>query len=631
MSRALVYLGPATAVVNRLTRCEQLFLARWLQLLHDETHPHWSLRPLSLGNLRKLYPSTFDGRNKQFVFAIEDELLRRLAAPKPDIAGIAHPSQHSTHYGSRSQCIVCKQILRDSNATSLDRLAELVERLIANIEIDNERGVLALTPIVASEAVAANVPLRFMMQASRNYVLNPRGEKPGSFRDRLYDFLRHDVAQQPRDCSPQPSAKCNIQREVGLTLGGVPRTPVRMGNQEIGFLELQRDPTSNSRRLWVSRRDVEDRLSRRESVAAALRTQTPGWLAALRFCYPDGRIWAEPHIEITPTGKRIDCPGHRTIFSRREAAGALPALELLISNEAVRASLYWLSLAYQVWGESIAHASGMVWMSIESLISDGGIGACVAAYFDRLQLQLANDVAQTLGTLAGDAAAREKKGWPAPPWLTRLPDRRTVADDRAWLSEIVGIAATVSDDPSINFVLSDAASLQAADTRKLIQEQTVGDLQLLRAVRHAVAHTGKSIAEEPLLHYLATLGCECVRALLAQRLEGTIYEGILEGRPLLLSQCEVVKDHAHAFYIPAWVKNDPDTVYPSMFVESETGEAHRHELALKLEHREKLAAGKQVAIVSNLSAGHCHTIWLQNIRKPSSYRPQSSSPSSSNG
>lgn len=67
MGRALVDLGPAREIANSLRRTEQLFLARWLQLLHDEAHPRWSLRPLSVGNLRLLYPTVFDARTKQLM------------------------------------------------------------------------------------------------------------------------------------------------------------------------------------------------------------------------------------------------------------------------------------------------------------------------------------------------------------------------------------------------------------------------------------------------------------------------------------------------------------------------------------------------------------------------------------
>jgi hypothetical protein len=388
-----------------------------------------------------------------------------------------------------------------------------------------------------------------------------------------------------------------------------------MGTDEIGILEVERDAATSTRRVWLKRENVDDRLSRRETVAAAIRIQTPGWLAALRFCYPDRRVWGESHLEISPSGRRLDCPGHRSVYSRRTAASALPALELLISDASVRASLYWLSLAYQIWGESIAHASGMVWMSLESLVGDGGITTCATAYINRLQSQLAADIDQTLGTLAGDAVARRKKGWPAPRWTTGLSERRVVANDQAWLAELVGSAAAISHDPGVKFVLSDAASLNSG-AREAMLAQTVVDLRLLRSARHAIAHTGKAIAEEPLLHYLATLGCECIRALLSQRLDGTSYEGILDGRPLLLAQCEVVNDHAHPFYIPAWVTNHSQAIYPSMFVESERTVGHRHELTLTQEHRVRLAAGEQTDIVTSVSEGHCHTVSLQNRRKP---------------
>jgi hypothetical protein len=176
MALALVYLGPANAVVRGLTPCEQLFLARWLQLLYDEAHPHWSLRPLSIRNLRNLYPNNFNARNKQLVFAIEDELLRRLSSQAPDVNGVADVHPHSADYG-RAPCATCKRVLTSSNLTFQDKLPELVERLIASIDSGDEEAVLALTPVIASEAVAANVPLRFMLPSLPELCSKPAWRK----------------------------------------------------------------------------------------------------------------------------------------------------------------------------------------------------------------------------------------------------------------------------------------------------------------------------------------------------------------------------------------------------------------------------------------------------------------------
>src|SRR5690242_15663278 len=104
MARALVHLGPASEMVNELSRCEQIFLTRWLQLLYDEIHPRWSVRPLSVSNLNNLYPSTFEPRKKQLILATEDELVRRVETAEPDASDFVHPNQHSTDFHTRRQC-----------------------------------------------------------------------------------------------------------------------------------------------------------------------------------------------------------------------------------------------------------------------------------------------------------------------------------------------------------------------------------------------------------------------------------------------------------------------------------------------------------------------------------------------
>jgi hypothetical protein len=107
MANALVNLGPGAAIVSGLNRCEQLFLARWLQLLHDETHPRWSARPLSKANLSSLYQHNLVPRNKQVLFLIEDELLRRLAASEPDVDDITHPAAKPKANAELLYCATC--------------------------------------------------------------------------------------------------------------------------------------------------------------------------------------------------------------------------------------------------------------------------------------------------------------------------------------------------------------------------------------------------------------------------------------------------------------------------------------------------------------------------------------------
>ena len=318
---------------------------------------------------------------------------------------------------------------------------------------------------------------------------------------------------------------------------------------------------------------------------------------------------AKPSFEISTKQKILECPGHRRVFSHSEIGRAVQALELLISHDEVRASLYWLSLAYQVWGESIAHAASMVWMSIESLIGKKGLGFGAEVYISHIESQLADDIEEMLGALARDARSR-KEGWRIPGWLTKLPRRHTAQNDRVWLTDLHSAAGRGCDDPGLEFVIRNAASLARDSARKQAYTQAVIDLELLRANRHAIAHTGKSTAEEPLLHYLATLGCECIRALLAARLEGTASEGTLDGYPVLHSHCQTVSEHAHKFYVSDWMTEVTYPTYFSTVVESKTIIEHRHQLKLTADHRRMLAEGETVEVFSSIEAGHRHMVRL---------------------
>jgi hypothetical protein len=622
MSGALIYLGSASTIVSELSRSEQLFIGRWFQLLHDEIHPRWSIRPLSLGHLSELYQHTHNPKSNQLLFAIEDEMLRRLDKNDPDLDGIQHPfpimashyqvsrarltvsettakTPHASKHHDRDRCPSCEAILTAS-MSHLDRLKDLVECLISSVENHDEHNVLRLTPIVAAEAVAAKIPMRFMLQACRGYVL--KGEN-NSFRQRLYDFLRYDVAQHIREAPAPQRDQCTVRREFHLDSAAAKKIPLQLGNERLGCIFVERTIPA-TRRVWFSRSKIEDRLSRREDEAVALRALTPGWLAVLRFCFPDVSVVSASHFEIIPTGKQLDHPGHRRPFSRRQLERAFPMLETLIAHDEVRASLYWLSLAHQVWGESVAHAAGMVWMSIESLGVKGGLAECADAYVDRLQSQLADDIENTLGTLAGNVRSR-KKGRLAPAWLKHLPHRRLATSDQSWLNELSTVAQRVCDDPLLRFIVADAASLSSESARETARAQAHIDLQMLRATRHAIAHGGKSIAEEPLMHYLASFGCECIRALLAKRLDGTAYEGSLEACPIFSFECEIVNDHWHRIYIPRWLAKDGDVHYVSASIND-----HTHLLTLTKECRSRLRYGQSVEVVSSTSEGHCHIIRL---------------------
>jgi hypothetical protein len=608
MARALVNLGRASQVADKLKPAQQLFLARWLQLFHDETHPRWALRPLSLGNLSALSPQVFQSLSKQFVFALEDELARRVEAQERDVEGVAHHPPHSTEYRQRVSCINCSTLLGESQTSRQERLLNLAERLLKSIESDDVPDVLVLTPCVAAEAVASGVSPRFMMQTCRNYVLDPNMARTEPFTERLRQFLCHDVGLRSRHSERPPADLCEIRRELmANNLPSAAWIPYRMGTHKIGFFELERPSGQSSRRLWLSLDKVEDRLRRREAACTQLRSLTPGWLALLRFCFPSNSIVPSGKFDFGSLGRSIECPDHRRVFSHRKAKRAIPALELLIEDDDVRASLYWLSLAYQVWGESVAHAAGMVWMSIESLVGDGGVRMCAEAYVGQLQSLVADDISETLGTIAGDVASR-RKGHRAPQWLRTLPSRQTATSDQAWLTDLAHVAPSL--EPGVRFVVCDAASLSEQSARHAAFAQTMIDLHLLRSVRHAVAHTGKSIAEEPLMHYLATLGCECIRALLARRLEGSAYEGVIENRPTLSMNCELVSEHRHLFVIPTWTTARGDVKYMSALAGSEAVAGHKHELILSADARAQLAREEHIEVCSLESAGHCHTVRL---------------------
>jgi hypothetical protein len=191
-----------------------------------------------------------------------------------------------------------------------------------------------------------------------------------------------------------------------------------------------------------------------------------------------------------------------------------------------------------------------------------------------------------------------------------LPRRYSAENDRAWLANLESAARRDCDDPGLEFVLRDATSLASDSARDQTYNQTVIDLRLLRANRHAIAHAGKSTAEEPLLHYMATLGCECIRALLAARLEGTASEGTLDGYPVLHSHCQTVSEHAHKFYVSDWMN---EVIYPTYFstvIESKTIMEHRHQFKLTADHRRMLAEGETVEVLSSIEAGHRHMVRL---------------------
>jgi len=617
MARLMVDVGTegrdALAV---LKPCEQLFLERWFQLLNDQTHPRWALRPLAVGNLSGLYPSRPSSRNGQLFNAVEDELLRRVITQEPDAARFAHSTRHPAPVRSAYRtagCSTCRAILAKATKDRASRLEKLVEQLLAGIDAGRSGEVLMLTSVVAAEAIAAGVSPRFMLQTSKNYVLDPRQEKKGlSFGDRLSGFLLHDVGRRPRPGTVPPAGACTLRREMDLKIPSGSLFLASLGSKSIGWLELEKPEGQASRRLWLSLKDVTDLLSGRESAAMELRALTPAWLAALRFIFPDKRVHATSVIERVPAQERpIECPGHRNTFSHREAGRGLGAIASLIEHDDVRASLYWLSLAYGVWGESASHAAGIVWMAIESLMGKSDLGECANAYLRRLPSQIADDLEETLAGLAGTYQDRAKGKRTPPSWVSRMPPRGEAADDSGWLLEVRDTARSVGGNPLFLEMVDDAVTIATSRAhRDAIKEQTVIDLGLLRASRHAVAHSGKAISEEPLAHYLATLGCECLRALLAERLEGTSFEGALEGRPVIAAHCSIEDAHWHMAAIPAWVRAPK-----GMTVISASHLGHVHVVPLDQEQVRSVYSGSSVTVTSTSETGHAHDFTFQKETK----------------
>jgi hypothetical protein len=175
---------------------------------------------------------------------------------------------HSSDYEQRSQCARCRNILLSSKTSAQERLVNLVERLIVAINTGNEDLVVALTPSIATEAIAAQVSPRFMLQTCRNYVLHGKGS--GSFSDRLFDFLRHEVAMQSRANSGPPPNKCAVKRQFECDPPRWPGLPIRMGDNDIGRVTNTRNKGA-ARRVELIRMDVDDLLSERETAAAELR------------------------------------------------------------------------------------------------------------------------------------------------------------------------------------------------------------------------------------------------------------------------------------------------------------------------------------------------------------------------
>lgn len=605
MARLLVDVGfKGREALAKLQPSEQLFLERWFQLLHDETHPHWALRPLSLGNLAELYPQSPSAFDRQLFSALENEVVRRAAARAPDSVSINHPSSHVAAY-RENPCATCRHVLAEAQSTATSRIENLIEQLLAAIEKSWTEEILLLTPVIAAEAVSLGVSSRFMLQACKNYVLDPREErKAKSFVDRLTGFLMHDVGQKPRSEQTPERGTCTLRREVQLEIPSRTMIPDKLGSDNVGWIELEQVGGKGSRRLWLTANNVVDQLKRREEAAAELRACTPPLIAVLRFIFPERSVRAFPFLVKVPTeGQPIECPGHRNILSHRKGHLGLSAMEVLIADERVRSALYWMSIAYEVWRESVTHAAAMVWMALESLLGKSDVERCADAYVTRLGNQVADDLEETLASMAGTSKARKKGKRRPPDWVLGMPLRSKAMSELAWLQELFAEAENTGGNSLFLEVVKDAQQLLTAPKRQAaVKEQVVIDLGILRATRHAIAHRGSAIIEEPVAHYLATLGCECIRALLAERLEGTQFEGILEGQPQILGRCTTQNNHSHNFMIPAWIKFTKNIAISSWM------HKHRHMGDLTASQVAAIVAGGCVTVTSSTDEGHAHDV-----------------------
>jgi hypothetical protein len=504
-----VFSGPTAAAWHDLPNdASRLLVHLLVDLTADRAHPYWSVRPLSLSHLRRLWPGARpDGvearkdRARTLRSAVEAELGARLEEALPDVAtGAQH--QHDKTIREEGNCSVCAQLLAQEGPTPPDLREQVLKAVAENDTVT----LLKIVPSVVSEMIAQGWTTSFVHRLANGFLLDPQKKQTGrSFDDRLREGL------SPAQTGTSAERWATLRRELVYDKPGSFSFPP--GAPDIDGVNLVITPGH----LFLQLRQVPDTLSRTLQAADTLDTAAATWAAYFRLAVPGHSVSVAGTFKIDADGNvsGIRRPEHRRLWSVKDAGSSLAKLiatrRLLEESDAARldAAVAWSGLAVALWEEAPIRSLALLWMAMEALYGNPRdvYRRAPLPYLKRLPLELGHEVARHVNRRRAVANAD---------WVAKV----TVPGSQVSVSEFIRcLVEALAQSPSevlLRHRAEQVSSLFSPMGHGAAAKRVRRELQFLYSIRNAMAHIGRTGPLGPVTLYLMNVGMEVLKATLAE-------------------------------------------------------------------------------------------------------------------
>lgn len=504
-----VFSGPSAAAMRELPNdAARLLVHLMVDLSADRTHPYWSVRPLSLSHLRRLWPglrppgvSAPQDRARALRGAVESELRSRVEQALPDVPFGASQHEHNASIQREGNCPSCAPFL---NAEGV-QLPEIREDVLNAVVADDGAAVLRLVPSLLSEMIAGGWTTSFVHRLANGFLLDPQkkhADKP--FQERLRDGL------WPTPALAGAERRATLIRKLVYDKPGSFSFPAE--GPDIDGISLLTTPGD----IFLQLRQVPDTMSKIVQAADDLDAAAETWAGYFRLAVPAHSVFVADTFKVDSEGilSGLRRPEHRRFWSIEDSGVNLAKLissrRLLSPSDAERldASIAWAGLAVGLWEEAPIRSLALLWMAMETLYGSPGdvyeLGPL--AYLKRLPLELGYDVARHVNR----RRAVEKADW-----ISKVitPPRVPVSQ---FVRNLVQVLAEAPFEILLHHRADQVADLFAPAGRTAAAERVRRELQFLYSIRNAMAHTGRTAPLGPVTLYLMNTGMEVLKATIAE-------------------------------------------------------------------------------------------------------------------
>ena len=436
-----------------LSRAERLVAERWVELTHEDTHPHWRCRPRS-GQIEII--------RQQLETAVRSDEIDSIPGILEELSGLLLSYGRSRDW--QHKAVLSFLIDQKQRNKSLDFLA----RLRALTVDDNSRS-FAESTVTLEWRITEDLPANARLPWRDPSLVVGADRREYSLIERGKGADRHWIVTTAVEAD-EPLAIARAATEM-LSDATSLLDLLRIAYSDAGIFRSHRIVVVGSSRLSYVRLRPLPRVRTRAHARDAVRTVF-------------NVVKSDPTSEI----------------SRRLLGAAR-----------------WFSTAIVRWPESPRFATGTLWMALESLFGKCVIrhdrcrhsGQLTAAdlYAEVLFESLADEIENYLLRVRGTAADRGKSIRNPPRWLSGRISRDG-RDPRQWAADIVRkVPSNERQEPSLVW---HCYSLAQADQSMVIAARSNAQsyLQSLKKMRNSLAHEGNPLLRDDEADFLAAFAAE---------------------------------------------------------------------------------------------------------------------------